>query len=128
VGGFGIRANKLEGTNMDVDQLTVGELRQLTALVGGKKKTSDDSHWKVGKNYFLRTVTHHYTGRLVKVTGKELVLESAAWIADDGRFHDALRDGKFNEVEPYYEEQVILNRGALIDAVIWKHELPKDQK
>jgi hypothetical protein len=111
---------------MDLDQLTVGELKRLTSLVG--KRKPDDSHWKVGKNYFLRTVTHHYTGRLVKVTAKELVLEEAAWVADDGRFHDALRDGKFNEVEPYYEEQVIINRGALIDAVVWQHALPKVQK
>ena len=113
---------------MNIEELTIGEAKKIMSAIGGKKKAPDDSHWKIGRNYFIRTVTHHYTGKLVKVTAKELVLEQAAWIADDGRFYDALRDAKFNEVEPYYDEQVIIGRGSLIDAVIWKHELPRTQK
>lgn len=111
---------------MNIDNLTVKEVRELQGLL----KTPTESHpYKVGKNYFIRTVTHHLTGRLVKVTRQELVLENAAWIADDGRFHDALKNGTFNEVEPFPKGiEVIVGRGSLIDCCEWLHELPGDQK
>ena len=78
-----------------------------------------DNVWQVGKNYLIRTVTMIDTGRLVHVTEHELVLEDAAWIADTGRYADAV-SGKadFLEVEPYPEgRRVIVGRGAVIDAV-----------
>ena len=80
-----------------------------------------------GKNYLIRTVTHYYTGRLVAIFEKELVLEDAAWIADTGRFATALKSGNLNEVEPM-EGPVVVGRGAIIDASIWKHALPNQQK
>lgn len=112
---------------IDFDSLTVREIKSIQSLLNGQ---SDAAHpYQIGKNYFIRTVTHHLTGRLVKVTAQELVLEEAAWIADDGRFHDALKTGKLNEVEPFpQDEQVLVGRGSLIDAVVWKHALPKEQK
>jgi hypothetical protein len=79
--------------------------------------------WHVGQNYFIRTVTHHYTGKLVRVFKQELVLETAAWIADDGRFHEALAKGTLNEVEPMLGE-VVIGRGSIVDASIWLHGLP----
>lgn len=57
------------------------------------------------------------TGRLVALTAQELVLEDAAWIADTGRFSDALEKCEFGEVEPFPDGRVILGRGAVIDAV-----------
>ena len=57
------------------------------------------------------------------------MLEDAAWIADDGRFMQTIRDGAVKEVEPFPDgDEVIVGRGALIDAVIWKHKLPREQK
>lgn len=85
--------------------------------------------YEVGANYFIRTVTNFYTGKLVAVTDKELVLKDAAWIADTGRFADALEKGTLNEVEPYPDgTRVIVNRDAICDASIWKHALPRTQK
>ena len=52
----------------------------------------------------------------------ELILEDAAWIADTGRFSDAI-----NEVEPFPDGKVIVSRGALIDAVKI-NSLPREQK
>ena len=87
-----------------------------------------DNLFEIGKNYFIRTVTHHYTGKLVSVGEKELVLTQAAWIADDGRFAQAVASGEFNEVEPYpAEARVIIGRGALLDAVVIP-KLPVTQK
>jgi len=110
---------------MNIDDLTVREIKHIQSMC---RPTTDNHPYEIGKNYFIRTVTHHFTGKLVKVTSKELVLEDAAWIADDGRFHEAIRDGKLNEVEPFPDGQVIIGRGSLIDAVIWKHTIPRSVK
>jgi hypothetical protein len=85
--------------------------------------------YTLDENYFIRTVTHHYTGKLVRIFKDELVLKNACWIPDDGRFADALKTGNFNEVEPYpVENPIILGRGAIIDAQIFNHPLPEKQK
>jgi hypothetical protein len=83
--------------------------------------------YKIGTKYFIRTVTHHLCGELISVYEKELVFKDASWIADDGRFHNALRDGDFEEIEPFVND-VILNRGSIIDCTEWTHELPRKQK
>ena len=58
--------------------------------------------YKIGSNYLIRTVTMIYTGKLVAVYDKELVISSASWIADTGRFADALRKAEFNEVASWF--------------------------
>lgn len=110
---------------IDIDSLTVKEIKHIQSLLKG---SSEGTHpYQVGKNYFIRTVTHHYTGKLIKVTAKELLLEDAAWIADDGRFMNALKDGILNEIEPY-QDDVVIGRGAILDATLWRHPLPMIQK
>lgn len=113
---------------LDIDTLTVKQIKHIQSLLKGP--SAEASHpYKVGSNYFIRTVTHHLTGKLVKVTSKELVLVDGAWIADDGRFNEALRDGKLNEVEPFPDgDEVVVGRGALIDCVQWRHALPRSVK
>ena len=81
----------------------------------------------VGKNVFVRTVTHHFTGRLASHDSHFLELEEAAWIADDGRFTQALADGALSEIEPY-PGSFLVATGALIDVSEWLHALPRDQK
>ena len=98
-----------------------------------KKSSKVSKVWEVGKNYFVRTVTHIQVGRLVCVTDKELVLEKASWIADTGRFANALKNGIENEssseIEPFPEKsRVIIGRGSIVDAVIYQHDLPNKQK
>lgn len=112
---------------MDIDNMTIGQLKQINSLIGGQKE--DNSHWEIGANYLLRTVTHIDTGRLIKVTATELVVEDAAWIADTGRYSDSIKDNaKFNEVEPYPDGAiVIVNRASLIDAIVIE-TLPRKQK
>jgi hypothetical protein len=69
-----------------------------------------------GKDYFIRTVTHYFTGRLIWVGEKELVIEDAAWIADTGRFNQFMKGETVNEVEPFPKgSRVIVARGSLID-------------
>ena len=91
---------------------------ELAELLAAKSCCSTPHPYNIGKNYFIRTVTHHHTGKLVDVTEHELVLEHAAWIADDGRFTEALAKSEFNEIEMFPAgSRVIIGRGSLIDAV-----------
>lgn len=102
---------------MKLDDLTIAQAREIASLFNATQKP-DDSHWRIGEVYFLRTVTMAHTGRLVKVTPNELVMTDAAWIADTGRFSDALASETFSEVEPFPAgEPVIVGRGSLVDAV-----------
>jgi len=85
--------------------------------------------YKIGENYLVRTVTFHYTGRLMEVYDNEIVLKQAAWIADDGRYADAVAKGSYSEVEPYPEDrEVVIGRASIVDAVIVTHPLPRTQK
>ena len=110
-------------------ELSMTDLRELigTPVEGTALITSEESPYEIGKNYFVRTVTHYLTGRVLRVTQQEIVVEDAAWIADTGRFADAIKNASFDEVEPYPDGQVIIGRGAVIDAVQIA-ELPKAQK
>src|SRR3990167_10706325 len=54
----------------------------------------------IGEKYYFRTVTYHLIGRVKKVIGNILELENASWIADSGRFSNAIKEGVLNEVEP----------------------------
>jgi hypothetical protein len=81
----------------------------------------------IGRNVFVRTVTHHHTGRLASTNDGFLELADAAWIADDGRFADALATGNLNEVEPF-PNTCWVNISAIIDICVWAHPLPRTQK
>ena len=103
---------------MDIDSLTIAKARE----------TLSSHPYEIGKNYFIQTVTHYYTGKLIQVLQNELILEEASWIADTGRFKEFIQDGKFNEVEPYPSGKLIIGRGSLVQAFEWTHKLPRDQK
>lgn len=86
-----------------------------------------ESVWEIGKNYLIRTVTMIQLGELKKVTDKELVLCKASWVADTGRFNEALEKGTLKEVE-MFQRDVIIGRGGIIDATEWLIDLPKTSK
>lgn len=113
---------------MNIDELTIGEARQLVGLFSGiNVNLPVENPWVIGQAYHIRTVTHYWTGMLVSVTEQELVLEDAAWIADTGRFANFFTDGP-KEVEPV-DGPVIIGRGAVIDAQVWTViALPRIQK
>ena len=112
---------------MNIDELTIGQVKEFKALFSGKGCASSACPYKVGEKYLIRTVTHYYIGVLKEVFEQELLLSSASWIADTGRYYDALKTGKLNEVEPIIGDAII-GRGAVVEAVVWTHDVPKDQK
>lgn len=101
-------------------------IMELVSLLTEKGNTVSELPFEIGEAYYIRTVTHHQTGRVKKIIGKFLVLEDAAWIADSGRWKDAIESGKLSEVEPV-ECAVYVNTDSIIDAYDWSHKLPRTQ-
>lgn len=112
---------------MNIDNLK--QILELLEMTDNNKNliTNKERPFKVGENYLIRTVTMILVGRLEAVYDTEFVLSSASWIADTGRFYDALKTGNLDEVEPFTDD-VIVGRGSLIDATIWTNKLPTEQK
>ena len=122
---------------IDVSDLTLRQIRELQALIppiapppvppSGPTGAVPANPYVIGDCVFIRTVTMNFTGRISAVYPGEIVLEDAAWIADSGRFADALAKGTLSEVEPY-PGSVIVSRGAIVDVSPWAHPLPRSVK
>lgn len=86
----------------------------------------------IGRKWFVRTVTYHTVGRLVKRipgvggNGDLLQFEQASWVADSGRFMDAIKKGTLSEVEP--TGTCFVHAAAIVDIFPWNHPLPTEQK
>ncbi len=94
-------------------------------LVGNADKVQ--SGFVIGESVLIRTLTYHSTGRVVAVCGDFVVLEDAAWIADTGRFTQAINDGALSEVEPV-NGPVRVKLSNIVDVFHWAHPLPREQK
>jgi len=81
----------------------------------------------VGSKWLIRTVTVAVTGRVKQVKGNFIVLEDAAWVAYTGRFNEAIERGKLSEVEAVTVD-VVVNTDSIVDAYVWRHELPRETK
>ena len=114
---------------MNTDELTLGQIKELRGILAGdcQDSDSDSGPWKVGKKYIIRTVTMIQVGMLKSVGSQELVLSDASWIAYANRYHDTLKDGTFDEVEPFTDD-CIVGRGSIVDAQEWHHDLPTEQQ
>jgi hypothetical protein len=113
---------------MNIDQMTYGELKQIATMFSASSQ-ENQHFFEIGKNYIVRTVTMIYTGKLVAVGDKEIVLVDAAWIPETDRFMQFVAEGKVKECEPYPDgRRVIIGRGGLMDAVVLEKELPRSQQ
>lgn len=81
---------------------------------------------KIGESFFFRTVTYHLTGRVKSVVGNIIELENASWIADSGRFTQAIKEGVLAEVEPV--GKAYINASSITDFFPWVHQLPNSQQ
>lgn len=109
---------------MNLDALTIGQLKEISSLLNNKQELFP---YKIGDNIFIRTVTMYYTGKIINLIGKWIILEECAWISDTGRFHDFIKDGKCNEYEGFID-QVSIPLDSIIDITVWKHNLFRGQK
>jgi hypothetical protein len=103
-----------ESYNLIKDQLQADELVDISSL--------DDL---VGQKLYIRTVTYHTVGKVTKRMGAFIQLTDASWVADSGRFMNAIKDGTLNEVEPVGIAWV--NLSSVVDFFPWKHSLPTKQ-
>lgn len=79
----------------------------------------------VGKNIFIRTVTMYYVGELVAVNNRFFTLKNAAWVAETGRFSEAMSTGKFGQVELYPADlPVNVQTSGMIDFNEYRYPLP----
>lgn len=107
---------------MEIESLTIREAREIASVFGGVA-TTKPCPFTVESAWLIRTVTHYWTGRVRAVIGDFIVLDSAAWIADTGRYHAATTANALLEVEPA-GDGVIVGLGAVIDARPWSGALP----
>ena len=80
----------------------------------------------VGGKYYFRTVTYHTVGEVKKIVGRFAFLKDASWVADSGRFMNAIKYGTLDEVEPVGD--AFVNIDTVVDFFPWKHKLPTEQK
>ena len=109
-------------------ELSIAQLRELlgsgpTNQVG----QYEPCPFKVGQSYMIRTVTMINLGRVKEIVGAFMVLESAGWVADTGRYHEALSKGTLGEFEPYPDISIV-GLGSIVDAQPWLFELPRGAK
>jgi hypothetical protein len=103
----------------NIEYVEASELEKVKKLLKKKplKLKNPEIPFEIGGEYFFRTVTYHYTGRLVDIVGQFLILEDCAWIADSGRFNEFFTNPSSSlEVEPYGERLVRLNIQSIVDA------------
>lgn len=113
------------------------ELVRLLASADSPQTVVLDSTSSLWENFFqpgskvmVRTVTHIDTGIVVACDGGAVVLSSAAWIADTGRWTQAIESGfaEGGEIEPYpADRHVIINLGSVIDATTIP-DVPRSQR
>ena len=80
----------------------------------------------IGGKYFFRTVTYHLIGEVKNRIANFLLLEDAIWVADSGRFMQAIQNGELGEYEEVGKAYVNLN--SVTDFIPWIHKIPKGQK
>jgi len=80
--------------------------------------------FRIGEQYLIRTVTQYSVGRLKSFHRNFLVLSDASWVADTGQFHECLKTGSLEHYQSFVDD-VIVNADSIVDATIWRHELPK---
>jgi hypothetical protein len=114
----------LDGTKYvaEKDYNELAKKKQGKTVVDGKSIP-----FVIGGKYFFRTVTYFATGRVVAIHSDFLELADAAWIADTGRFTQALATGLFSEIEPVTTTMGI-NMNTISDYFVWEHDLPREQK
>lgn len=105
-------------------ELSIADIRELLAGTAAGPDPLDPLR---GECLLIRTVTMTVTGRVVDCSASWIMLDSAAWVADTGRFADAIETGKLNEVEPM-GDRVRVARGSIVDVAPWRHDLPTTQK
>lgn len=83
-----------------------------------------ESHSLVlGMPVIIRTISMYYTGIIQQMSGTDIVLTKASWIADTGDWEQCLNNGSLSE-SVQYPYDVLVNRAMIVDVTYWPHPLP----
>ena len=107
-------------------QISEETYERIKGQLNGDEYQTNDYDDLVGKKFFFRTVTYHLIGKVEKRIGTFLELSTASWVADSGRFMNAIKEGVLDEVEPV--GKAFVNIEAVTDFFPWLHKLPTEQK
>ncbi len=108
-------------------EITEEEYAKVKDLLEKDKKEFTDLSSLIGQKVFIRTVTYHLVGQVESIFANTfLKLASASWVADSGRFSNAIKTGELDEVEP--TGTAFVNMSSVVDFYIWTHSLPMEQK
>jgi hypothetical protein len=113
---------------IDIDNLTVKELRELAglahAVAGSPSPAGDCFPFKPGDIILIQTVTLYYVGRVKTFDASGIVLADAAWVPNTGRLSSALATGDTAEAEPFPEgSPLYVARGGIISVTSFKMTL-----
>jgi len=111
-------------------QETILELIGLALNNKFENNNSDNNvPFELGQKYFIRTATYHCIGEVEKITGNFIEFKEGtfAWVADSGRFMQAINNGILDEAEPVSVKSGV-NILSIIDYFVWKHKLITQQK
>lgn len=101
------------------------KLKLIEAILGSNcLDEAKQEFWEIGKDYCVRTVTMIYIGVLKNLNGQELLLEDVAWVPDTSRWNEFVRGKEPHEMEPY-ENDVIISRGAILDATVMDKKIKR---
>lgn len=108
---------------MNLDELTIGQARELRAALGGRRK-AEMLPFKPGEKLLIRTVTMIQLGVVVAIGRDFIIMRDGGWVADTGRFGEMLATGKLNEFERA-PSWFGVGRGAVVDFWPWPHAIPE---
>lgn len=112
---------------MNIDELTLGQIKQLRGMLGDSAPQTKTLGLTVGDAVFIRAAVYHYTGRVTSIADGAVTLSDAAWIADSGKWNEALSTGVLDEIEPE-PNGVTVPLDAVLDWRPWTHTLPSEPK
>ena len=104
----------------------------LELAVQDSVKTNEECALEAGKNYFIRTVSFFYTGKVREIKGNFVILDDVACILDTGRLSESIKEGKLeelstSEIEPLPNGTGI-NIAGITDFSPFGFELPSKVK
>ena len=108
---------------IEISDETWEKIKDQVLTDGGKEISNYED--LVGGKFYFRTVTYHTVGEVKKIVGRFAQLKDASWVADSGRFMNAIKDGTLSEVEPV--GNAFVNIDTVVDFFPWVHKLPKEQ-
>lgn len=77
----------------------------------------------VGQAFLFHTPLGIWLGRITEVDLDNIKLDACSWIPDQGRMHECVKNGTFNECEPV-GNGIVIGRSSICIAVPWSHTLP----